>query len=163
MVNPTAFLPHHTSQCTSGSGDDAFPTQIPSTNRSLRFRFFRRRLCGNQHQVHQVVECVLVRYRKWVMPLTAKCLQLVLTDTSCPSFSRDVSTIPVHVSARSVRVHVRHRARTSRSTTPSTRVTWTRTQLILFVLRFLPKQVHSAKSYHPQTDNLGRAKKKKRK
>ena len=36
-------------------------------------------------------------FRKRVMPLTAKCLQLVLTDTSCPwnpisSFSRDVST-----------------------------------------------------------------------
>ena len=30
--------------------------------------------------MHQ--ECVLVRYRKRVMPLTAKCFQLVLTDTS---------------------------------------------------------------------------------
>ena len=100
VVNPTAFLPLHTSQCTSG--DDAFATQIPSTNRSLRFTGVGG-LCGNQHQVNQV--CVLVRYRKRVTPLTAKCLQLVLTDTSCPwnpisSFSRDVSTIPVHVSAR---------------------------------------------------------------
>ena len=40
-----------------------------------------------------------------------------------------------------VRVHLRNRAslRTSRSITPSTRVAWTRTQLLLFVLRFLPK------------------------
>ena len=30
-------------------------------------------------------------------------------------------------------------SRTSRSITPSTRVAWTRTQLLLFVLRFLPK------------------------
>ena len=97
VVNPTAFLSLHTSQCASGDDTCSFATQIPSTNRSLRFTGVGR-LCGNQHQVHQV--CVLVRYRKRVTPLTAKCLQPVLTDTSCPwnpisSFSRDVSTIPI--------------------------------------------------------------------
>ena len=102
VVNPTAFLPLHTSQCTSGDDACAFAKQIPSTNRSIRFTGVGW-LCGNQHQVHQV--CVLVRYRKRVTPLTPKCLQRVLNDTSCPwnpisSFSRDVSTIPVHVSAR---------------------------------------------------------------
>ena len=90
-------------------GDDAFPTQMPraSTNRSLRFITGAGRVCGNQHQA----QCVLVKvkvsyltsvakqaktaflhgptdvcYRKRVMPYmyTAKCLQLVLTDTSCP-------------------------------------------------------------------------------
>ena len=70
-----------TPKCVCISGKPAFATQIPSTNRSLRFTGVGR-LCGNQHQVHQV--CVLVRYRKRVTPLTAKCLQLVLTDTSCP-------------------------------------------------------------------------------
>ena len=79
MVNPTAFLPLHTSQFTSGDDTCAFATQIPSTNRLLRFTGVG--LCGNQHQVDHV--CVLVRYRKRVTPLTAKCLQLVLTDTSC--------------------------------------------------------------------------------
>ena len=71
VVNPTAFLPHHTSQCTSG--DYAFATQIPSMNRSWRFTGVGL-LCGKQHQVHQV--CVLVPYRKRVMLLTVKCLQL---------------------------------------------------------------------------------------
>ena len=102
------------------------------------------------------------------MPLTAKCLQLVLTDTSCPwnpisSFSPDVSTIPVHVSARSVRVHIRHRARTSRSihVTPSTRVTWTTTQLLLFVLRFLPKQFVPLNFTFPKQITWDMLKKKK--
>ena len=46
VVKQTAnILPHHTSQCTSG--DDAFPTQVPKTNRSLRFVTGVGRLCGN--------------------------------------------------------------------------------------------------------------------
>ena len=143
VINPTAFLPHYTSHCTSE--DDTFPIlsyrSLARTGRYVLGTSITGVGSVATSTRYQVAECVLVCYRKWVMPLTAKCLQLVLTDTLCPwnsfsGFSRDVSTIPVHVSARSVRVHVRHRARTSRSITPSTRVTWTRTQLLLFVLRF---------------------------
>ena len=41
------------------------------------------------------------------------------------------------------------------------RFLWTRTQLLLFVLRCLSKNFHAAKSYLTQTDKLGHAKKEK--
>ena len=101
VVNPTAFLPHHTSQCTSG--DDAFATQIPWHEPVVTF--YRRRpafMATSTRCTRSVFSYLTVR--GWCF-WRRICLQLVLTDTSCPwnpisSFSRDVSTIPVHVSAR---------------------------------------------------------------
>ena len=169
VVNPTltAFLPHHTSQSRCTSGDDAFATQIPSTNRSLRFTGVGR-LCGNKHQVHQ--DCVLVCYRKRVMPLTAKCLQRNVFNLSSPTLH--VREIPFLVSHATflpfpytypgsiVRVHVRHRARTSRSTrTPSTGVAWTRTSFCVFY----PSNFVPVNLTFPKQITWGMLKKKKKK
>ena len=96
VVNPTAFLPLYTSQCTSGDDACAFATQIPSTNRSLRFTGVGR-LCGatSTRCTRFVLSYVTVRgWRLWrrnVLNLSSPILHVreisfLVSHATCPPF-----------------------------------------------------------------------------
>ena len=142
VANPTAFrsCSHHTSQCTSG--DDAFATQIPCStliNQSWRFTGVGR-LCGNQW-TRSVFSYVTVRgwclWRRNVFNLSSPTLHV--REIPFPVFHATFPPFPYTCRLDSSRARPARSENIARSITPSTRVAWSRTQLLLFVLRFLPK------------------------
>ena len=132
VVNPTAFLPLHTSQCTSGDDTCAFAT------RSLA-RTGRYVLPASAGFVATSTRCTMSVF-SYVTVRGRRLWRRNVFNLSSPTLHvREIPFLVSHATFPPFPYTYRHRARTSRSITPSTRVAWTRMQLLLFVLRFLPK------------------------
>ena len=139
VVNPTAFLPHHTfietthlrhrSISLAPTGRDVLPASAGFVATSTR--------CTRSVSYVTVRGWCLWRWNVFNLSSTTLHIREIPFLVSHATFLLPFPNTYLLDSSRAR--PAQSESRTSRSITPSTRVAWTRTQLLLFVLRFLPK------------------------